>query len=50
MPYRTAKRVRDLVPTARLLTVEGGGHDITITHAREVGEALVQFFESQSLP
>ena len=44
MPYRTARRVRDLVPSARLFTVDGGGHDITITHAAEVGDALVRFF------
>ena len=50
VPYRTAKRVRDLVPAARLFTVEGGGHDITITHAEEVGRALVRFFEGGSSP
>lgn len=50
VPYRTAKRVRGLVPSARLFTVEGGGHDITITHAKEVGEELVQFFKGRPLP
>ncbi|KAH9833872.1 alpha/beta-hydrolase [Rhodofomes roseus] len=50
VPYKTSKRVRTLVPSAQLLTIEGGSHDITITHAKEVGAALVRFFKGQPLP
>lgn len=44
VPYRTAARVRTYVPGAELVTIEGGGHDITISHPREVGDALLRFF------
>ncbi|KZT70247.1 alpha/beta-hydrolase [Daedalea quercina L-15889] len=49
VPYRTSKRVRELVPGAQLLTIEGGSHDITITHAKEVGAAMVRFFKGRPL-
>ncbi|KAF9812764.1 hypothetical protein IEO21_06014 [Rhodonia placenta] len=48
VPYRNAARVRTYVPGAELVTIGGAGHDITISHPQEVGEALVQFFRGRA--
>ena len=44
VPYRYAERVRVLVgeETARLVTLEGAGHDLTVKRAGEVAEELVR--------
>ena len=39
----TAARLPDLIKDVRLVTVEGGPHNIAWTHADEVNEALLQF-------
>jgi non-heme chloroperoxidase len=38
----TAARLRDLIKDVRLVSVEGGPHNIAWTHADEVNEALLQ--------
>jgi non-heme chloroperoxidase len=39
----TAARLRDLIKDVRLVSVEGGPHNIAWTHPDEVNEALLQF-------
>ncbi|KAI0758088.1 alpha/beta-hydrolase [Fomes fomentarius] len=43
VPYRYAARVQALIPHSELVTIEGGSHDITNTHADEVSDALIKF-------
>ncbi|OJT09521.1 hypothetical protein TRAPUB_14020 [Trametes pubescens] len=43
VPYRYASRVQTLIPHAKLVPIEGGPHDITISHPDEVSRALIQF-------
>ncbi|KAH9947200.1 alpha/beta-hydrolase [Amylocystis lapponica] len=47
VPFSNAARVCALVPSAELLTVPEGGHDLTISHAQEVGRALADFFRKE---
>ncbi|KAI0682612.1 alpha/beta-hydrolase [Earliella scabrosa] len=43
VPYRYAARAQTFIPHAELLTIEGGPHDITITHGDEVANAIIKF-------
>ncbi|KAG8932208.1 hypothetical protein FRC01_000130 [Tulasnella sp. 417] len=43
VPYSLATQVLTHIPRAKLVTVAGAGHDLLITHAEEVGAALVDF-------
>ncbi|TFK79834.1 alpha/beta-hydrolase [Polyporus arcularius HHB13444] len=43
VPYRYASRVQTLIPHSELVTIDGGPHDITITHGDEVSRALLEF-------
>ncbi|KAH7887293.1 Alpha/Beta hydrolase protein [Phlebopus sp. FC_14] len=43
VPYKYASKMQALVPHAELVTIEEGGHDITVTRATEVNAALLQF-------
>ena len=45
VPYRHATSVQTLIPHAELVSIEGGPHDITITHPDAVAGALIEFFE-----
>ena len=44
VPYRYAARIRELVPNSKLITIEGGHHDLTLSHPDDVCDALLQFF------
>ncbi|TDL30083.1 alpha/beta-hydrolase [Rickenella mellea] len=46
VPYYYAARLQALLPNAKLLTVDGAMHDVTLSHPEIVGEALVSFFKS----
>ncbi|KAH7923621.1 alpha/beta-hydrolase [Leucogyrophana mollusca] len=46
VPYKYTSKIRTLVPDAELVTIPEGGHDITVTHADEVSEALLRFLGS----
>ncbi|OBZ70488.1 hypothetical protein A0H81_09745 [Grifola frondosa] len=48
VPYRYAARVQALVPHAELVTIEGGAHDITLSHPDEVLRAVLEFFKEES--
>ncbi|KAI0782541.1 alpha/beta-hydrolase [Abortiporus biennis] len=45
VPYHYAARVKTLIPIAELVTIEGGKHDLTLSHADEVSRRLIDFFE-----
>ncbi|CAL1699947.1 unnamed protein product [Somion occarium] len=49
VPYRYAARVQTLIPTAELITIEGGKHDITLSHPAEVVDYLARFLGSSEL-
>ncbi|KAK7696088.1 hypothetical protein QCA50_000731 [Cerrena zonata] len=46
VPYRYAARVQALIPQAELITIEGGKHDITLSHPEEVVDYLHDFLVS----
>ena len=46
VPYKYASKIQALIPQARLVTIIDGGHDITVTHAKEVNAALLHFLSS----
>jgi non-heme chloroperoxidase len=47
LPYEaTAKRLPDLVQDLRLVTVDGGPHNICWTHSDEVNTALLEFLSA----
>ncbi|EGN94947.1 hypothetical protein SERLA73DRAFT_187220 [Serpula lacrymans var. lacrymans S7.3] len=43
VPYKYTSRIQSLVPDSELVTIEGGGHEITITHPSQVNAALLRF-------
>ncbi|KAM5534445.1 hypothetical protein V8D89_011912 [Ganoderma adspersum] len=43
VPYRYAAKVQTYIPHAELVTIEGGPHDITVSHPEEVSNALLEF-------
>ncbi|KAG9317931.1 Alpha/Beta hydrolase protein [Chiua virens] len=47
--YKYASKIQALVPRAMLVTIIDGGHDITVTHAKDVNAALLHFL-SGGLP
>jgi len=50
VPYRYAGVLKNLMPQALLVTLDGAEHDLTITHATEVGAALAKFFSESLFP
>ena len=47
VPYKYAAKIQALVPQAKLVTIVDGGHDITVTHAKEVNAALLHFLSTR---
>jgi pimeloyl-ACP methyl ester carboxylesterase len=47
VPYKYAARTSMLIPDATLLTFDGAGHDLAVSHAIEVSAALVRFFSGR---
>lgn len=47
VPYNYASKIQGLVPHLKLETIKDGGHDLTITHAREVSDLLLRFLSLQ---
>ncbi|KAI0650361.1 alpha/beta-hydrolase [Trametes meyenii] len=43
VPYRYAARIQALIPHAELVTIQGGPHDITISHPERVSQAILEF-------
>ncbi|KLO08642.1 alpha/beta-hydrolase [Schizopora paradoxa] len=48
VPYKYASKIQELVPNSTLLTIEDGGHDLTISHPSLVSDALIKFFRTPS--
>ncbi|KAI0321963.1 alpha/beta-hydrolase [Amylostereum chailletii] len=44
VPYRYASIMQTLVPRSELITVDGGGHDLTVSHPDLIVEAFTRFF------
>ncbi|KDQ63984.1 hypothetical protein JAAARDRAFT_27662 [Jaapia argillacea MUCL 33604] len=44
VPYKYASQFTSLLPTSSLVTIEGGGHDLTLSHPERVSDALLGFF------
>ncbi|KAF9235559.1 Alpha/Beta hydrolase protein [Melanogaster broomeanus] len=47
VPYKYASKIQALVPQAKLVTIEDGGQDITVTHAKKVNDALLLFLSGK---
>ena len=45
-PYKYAGVINNLVPRSKLITIEGGGHDLTLEQPEVINRELVNFFES----
>jgi pimeloyl-ACP methyl ester carboxylesterase len=46
VPYKYATRIQRLMPSSKLITLDSAGHDLVLSHSKEVGDALIRFFES----
>ncbi|THH07929.1 hypothetical protein EW146_g9158 [Bondarzewia mesenterica] len=47
VPYKYAARMKALVPQSRLITIQDGGHDLTISHPDTIITALAGFFRAK---
>ncbi|KAF7984731.1 hypothetical protein HWV62_11666 [Athelia sp. TMB] len=47
VPYKHASTIQALIPNAQLVTVDGAGHDLTVTHSDLVANALLTFFATR---
>ena len=48
VPYKYALRIQALVPSSELITIEDGGHDLTVSHPQEVVDALLHWFSASN--
>ncbi|KAI0032039.1 alpha/beta-hydrolase [Vararia minispora EC-137] len=48
VPYKHAGTMHRIIPRSQLVTVEGGGHDLTISHPETVNKALLRLFETKT--
>ena len=44
MPYGLTKKMQALVPQTELVTLEGGDHDLPLTHPDEVASGIFDWF------
>ncbi|TFY71975.1 hypothetical protein EVG20_g1011 [Dentipellis fragilis] len=44
VPYKYASQMQSLVPQSTLITIQGGRHDLTISHPETISDAIVRFF------
>ncbi|KAA1466620.1 alpha/beta-hydrolase [Dentipellis sp. KUC8613] len=44
VPYKYALQMQSLVPQSTLITIQGGRHDLTISHPETISDAIVRFF------
>ena len=45
VPYSTSNRIKEIIPQAKLVTIEEGTHDITYRQPSQVGEAISIFLD-----
>ncbi len=50
VPYSGSENMLKAIPHAELLTIEGGGHNITYMQPSIVGPEITRFLEAQSAP
>jgi pimeloyl-ACP methyl ester carboxylesterase len=48
VPYKHAGVMHRIVPRSELITIDGGGHDLTISHPDTINNALLRFFEKKT--
>ncbi|CAE6503852.1 unnamed protein product [Rhizoctonia solani] len=46
VPYKYAGKIKELIPHAELVTVDGAGHDLCATHYEEVSDNLIGFLRA----
>ncbi|KAH9983030.1 alpha/beta-hydrolase [Russula compacta] len=44
VPYKYAARMQELLPQSELITVQEGGHDLTVSHPETIISAFTRFF------
>lgn len=47
VPYKYAARMQELLPQSELITVQGGRHDLTVSHPETIVSAFTRFFGSR---
>ncbi|KAH9002272.1 Alpha/Beta hydrolase protein [Lactarius hatsudake] len=47
VPYKYAARIQGLLPQAELITIQGGGNDLTVSHPETIVSAFTRFFGSK---
>ncbi|KAI9513236.1 Alpha/Beta hydrolase protein [Russula earlei] len=47
VPYKYAPRIQRLLPQSELITVEGGGHDLAVSHPETIVSVFTRFFGSR---
>ena len=45
IPYRYSPKMRELIPTAELVTVPGGSHYLPLTHTDLLADEISRWFE-----
>ena len=43
--YKYAAKIKGLIPNAELVTVDGAGHALCVTHSETVADALIKFLK-----
>jgi pimeloyl-ACP methyl ester carboxylesterase len=43
VPYKYTARIQKLLPHSELIAVEGGGHDLAVSHPETIVSALMHF-------
>ena len=47
VPYKYAARIQELLPQSELITIQGGGNDLTVSHPETIVSAFTRFFGSK---
>ncbi|KZT29514.1 alpha/beta-hydrolase [Neolentinus lepideus HHB14362 ss-1] len=48
VPYKYSSVMTNTLPNSELVTIEGGSHDVTLSHPKAVTDALLRFFADYS--
>jgi pimeloyl-ACP methyl ester carboxylesterase len=47
--YKYAARIQALIPGSELITIERGGHDLTVSHPQVVVSSVVRWFSDDRI-
>jgi pimeloyl-ACP methyl ester carboxylesterase len=47
VPYKYAPRVQELLPQSEFVTIQGGKHDLTVSHPETIVAEFTRFFGSK---